>query len=86
MADETSGAGIGAGDLPIPYCPAVDVSISIDGGETWSNWVRRQLNPVGIRQNILNWENMGNCNELTIRLAFWGMDRFVAYDGVVELF
>jgi hypothetical protein len=86
MADEDSGAGIGAGDLPPPYQPRVDMSISRDGGITWSNTVPRYLNPVGIRQNILNWEGLGACNSLTIKLRFWGLSRFVVNNGVVELY
>jgi hypothetical protein len=86
IADETSGLGIPLGDLPPPYQPRVDLSISRDGGITWSNTVARYLNPVAIRQNIINWENMGTCNSLTLKLRFWGLDRFVAYDGVAELY
>lgn len=86
MADEDSGAGIGAGDLPPPYIPRVDLSISFDGGISFGNTVGRNLNPVGIRQNILNWENMGMCNSWTPQLRFYGTDRFVAYDGVMEMF
>lgn len=86
MADELSGAGIGMGDLPPPYHPRVDCSVSRDGGYTWSNTVSRLLNPIGIRQNILNWDNMGSSNFFTIKLRFWGTDRFIVYNGVVELF
>ena len=86
MADENSGAGIGLGDLPPPYQPRVDCSVSRDGGITWSNTVSRGLNPVGYRQNILNWDNMGRANYFTIKLRFWGTARFVVFNGFVELF
>lgn len=86
MADETSGAGIGAGDLPIPYQPRVDLSVSRDGGITWSNTVGRFLNPVAIRQNILNWESVGACNYLTLKFRFWGTSRFVVTKGVLEVY
>jgi hypothetical protein len=93
LVDEDSGMGAGVGpdglplgDLPPPYQPRVDLSVSRDGGITWSNTVSRNLNPVGIRQNILNWENLGNANSLTLKLRFWGMSRFVANDGMVELY
>jgi hypothetical protein len=86
MADEDSGAGVGAGDLPPPYQPRVDMSISRDGGITWSNTVARNLNPVAIRQNIINWENLGSANSLTIKLRFWGLSRFVCNNGWVEVY
>lgn len=86
MADEDSGAGVGAGNLPPPYRPRVDLSISRDGGVIFGNTVGRGLNPVAIRQNILTWDNMGMCNEWTPQLRFWGMDRFTVSNGILEIF
>lgn len=86
IGDEDSGAGIGLGDLPIPYRPRVDMTISRDGGITWSNTVKRDLNPIGVRQNIINWENMGSCNSITIKLRFWGTSRFVVYNGMMQIY
>lgn len=82
------GSGIGADDvnLPAPYQPRVDMSISRDGGISWSNTVGRNLNPVGYRQNILNWENLGMTNYLTIKLRFWGLSRFVVNKGNIEVY
>lgn len=92
VVDEDSGGpgGIGADGQPIPnnyipYQPRVDLSISLDGGITWSNTVSRNLHPLGYRQNILQWENMGMCNALTLKLRFWGMSRFVVWDGVLDI-
>ncbi len=89
LADEDSGgAGLAPGqpNNNIPYIPRVDLSISRDGGITWSNTVGRDLNPLGFRQNIINWSNMGICNSLTFKLRFWGMDRFVVNNGVVDIY
>jgi len=86
IADEDSGAGIGMGDLPPPYQPRIDLTISRDGGITWSNTVARLLNPVGIRQNIINWDAFGACNSITIKLRFWGTSRFVAYNGQMQIY
>lgn len=83
---ENSGSGVGAPPNPPPYRPRVDMSISRDSGITWSNTVSRGLNPVGLRENILNWENIGACNSLTIKLRFWGLSMFVVYNGVVEIY
>ncbi len=89
LLNENSGGPGGGPGLPnnnIPYIPRVDLSISRDGGITWSNTVARNLNPLGYRQNIINWSNMGICNSMTFKLRFWGMDRFVVNNGVVDIF
>ena len=83
MADEDSNAV--ASTTPI-YQPRVDLTVSRDGGITWSNTVARNLNPVGKRQNILNWENLGSCNSLTLKLRFWGLSRFVVNNGLIEIY
>lgn len=67
------------------YRPAVDCSISKDGGETWSNYVRRYLNPIGYRKNILKWERLGQANEITTKFKFWGVGRFVAGNGGMQV-
>ena len=83
MADEDS---LDITSITIPYQPRVDLTVSRDSGVTWSNTVSRNLNPIGMRQNILNWENLGSCNSLTLKLRFWGLSRFVAHNGMVELY
>lgn len=89
-AFEMEDAGLGPG-LPgvggrVPYQPRVDLSVSRDGGITWSNWVGRNLNPVGNRQNILNWEGMGLCNSLTIKHRFIGISRCIVGPATLEIF
>ena len=83
MADEDS---INTASNVIPYQPRVDLTISKDGGITWSNTVSRTLNPIGMRQNILNWTNLGGCNSLTLKLRFWGLSRFIVNNGFAELY
>lgn len=83
IADEDSNLNI---NNVIPYKPRVDLTISRDGGITWSNTVSRTLNPIGMRQNIINWTNLGGCNSLTLKLRFWGLSRFIANNGFVELY
>jgi hypothetical protein len=83
IADEDS---LDITSITIPYQPRVDLTVSRDSGITWSNTVSRNLNPIGMRQNILNWENLGACNSLTLKLRFWGLSRFVANNGMVELY
>ena len=83
MADEDS---LDIASITIPYQPRVDLTVSRDSGITWSNTVSRNLNPIGMRQNILNWENLGSCNSLTLKLRFWGLSRFCVNNGFVELY
>jgi hypothetical protein len=68
-----------------PYQGRIDVAVSGNGGETWSNYVSRDLNPQGYRRNILRWESMGMFNELTIKIRFWTLGRVVCYNGVLEV-
>ena len=68
-----------------PYQPRVDLSISLDGGITWSATVSRELNPSGYRKNILNWNRLGACNSITFKFRFWGTNRFVVNNGVIEV-
>jgi len=65
--------------------PAVDLSISINGGETFGNEVRYNLNPLGLRKNKLLWWQCGIANDLVCQFKFWGMGRFVAYNGIVNV-
>ncbi len=79
--------GGGSDDCPsYQYQGAIDMAFSKNGGETWSNYVRKYTNLVGVRQNILRWQNMGKCNEFTIKLKFWTWGRVVIYNGVLEIF
>lgn len=65
--------------------PRVDMSISKDGNQSFSNIVGKQLNPAGIYRNQIRWHRMGQANEFTIQLRFWGFQRFVVKDGVADL-
>ena len=69
----------------VPYQPRVDLTISRDGGITWSNTVTRNLHPLGYRQNILNWDRMGSANSMTFKLKFLSTARVLAYNGFVEM-
>ena len=86
QGDDPLVTGISLAQPPINYCPRVDVAISKDSGITWSSNVTRTLNPIGKRQNIINYNNMGVCNDLTIKLSFLGLGSFVVTDGFVEVY
>lgn len=65
--------------------PRVDMSFSKNGNESFSPIVGRDLNPQGIYRNQIRWHRMGQANEFTIQLRFWGFQRFVVKDGVLEV-
>jgi hypothetical protein len=64
----------------------VDLSISIDGGSTFGNYVSQELNPAGIRKNLLRFWNLGYANEMTMQFRFYGFGRFVFGNGEVKAY
>ena len=70
---------------PIYTPPRVDLSISINGGESFGNSIGYDLNPLGKRKNKLLWWQLGAANDLVCQFRFWGFGRFVAYDGIVNI-
>jgi hypothetical protein len=68
------------------YQPRCGLCISRDGGITWSNEVFRIFNTLGDRENILNWENLGSANFLTLKFRFYGLGRFISSGGFAELY
>ncbi|RKZ70521.1 MAG: hypothetical protein DRQ48_00805 [Gammaproteobacteria bacterium] len=69
-----------------PYRGRVDLAISGNGGETYSNYVPRWTNPRGDRRNIMQWENMGMYNEWTAKVRFWTSGRVIVGNGTLETF
>lgn len=61
----------------------VDLSLSKDGGQTFGNSLRKELNPVGVRLNQLNYPNLGAANEFIAQFRFWGKGRAVAGNGKI---
>lgn len=64
----------------------VDYSISIDGGESFSNSVRYPLNPIGKRQNRFICYGMGSANDFISQFRFYGDSRFIVTDGVINIY
>lgn len=65
--------------------PRVDLSISIDGGESFSSDFPYNLNPLGQRRNRLMWWQLGLANDMVCLFKFWGMGRFIATNGVMNI-
>lgn len=65
--------------------PRVDLSISIDGGASFGSDMPYVLNPIGQRKNRLYWWQLGLANDMVCLFKFWGLGRFVATDGVLNV-
>lgn len=65
--------------------PAVDLSISIDGGANFGNEWRYELPAIGLRKNRLMWWQLGVVNDLVCQFKFWGIGRFVVTNGQVNI-
>jgi hypothetical protein len=66
--------------------PRVDMSVSKNGNQSFSNFVARDLQPIAHFRNQIRWHRIGQANELTIQLRFWGFNRFVVTDGILEVY
>jgi hypothetical protein len=65
--------------------PRVDLSISIDGGETFGNEWAYDLPAIGYTKNRLMWWQIGLVNDLVCQFKFWGIGRAVFSDGEVNI-
>lgn len=65
--------------------PRVDLSFSKNGNASFSNIVGKDLNPQGVHRNRLPWHRLGFANEITFKIAFYGLSRFVANNGILEV-
>lgn len=65
--------------------PRVDLSMSKHGNMAFSNIVGRTLNAEGNYRNRITWHRMGFANEITLQIRFWGLNRFIANNGTLEV-
>lgn len=69
-----------------PTAARVDMSVSKNGGQSFSNVVSKELNPVGHYRNQIRWWRLGQANEFIIQLRFYGFQRFVCNDGKASVY
>lgn len=67
------------------YQPRIDVKMSKNGGETYSNTLSYYMHPTGHYKNQPRFNQLGEANQLTFQFRFWGLGRFAIWDGLVEL-
>jgi hypothetical protein len=64
--------------------PSVALSISNDGGNTFSNQLKQNLNPYGLGKNKLIFYGLGYANDLTCQFRFNTFGRVVCTDGLAH--
>lgn len=76
--------GVVTSSAPTPS--RIDMSFSKNGNQSFSNVVSKQMNPQGVYRNQVRYWRMGHANEMTIQLRFYGFQRFVVNNGVLETY
>jgi hypothetical protein len=92
---ESSGAIMYAeDDLPLlleggncqVYRPRIDVTISKNGGETYSNVNSYYMHATGKYNNQPRFNGLGEANQFTVQMRFWGFGAVVIQDGQLEVY
>jgi len=65
--------------------PRVDLGLSKSGGQTFSNEVGRDMNPTAFFQNKMEWRQIGYTNEISYKLTFSGLNRFVVNNAIARI-
>lgn len=68
------------------YRPRIDVSISKNGGETYSNFIPYFMHATGKYKNQPRFNKLGEANQFTIQMRFWGFGAVVIADGQIEVY
>jgi len=63
----------------------IDLSISNNGGITFGNFVKHDIQALPNRENKFTEYDFGISNEMTFQLRFWGDGRFLCKDGYVDV-
>lgn len=64
----------------------LDLSISRDGGATFTNNIPHELNRLGKRQNKCQFWRMGAANDATVQLRWWTPGRVVALGATASIY
>ena len=65
--------------------PRVDLSMSYDGGITFSGYDAVTLNSLGNRKSRFIYWGLGYANDLVPQFRMWSSGRFVVFDGEIEV-
>jgi hypothetical protein len=67
------------------YRPRIDVTCSKNGGETYGNAVPYYMHGTGRYKNQPRFNQLGEANQFTIQMRFWGFGAIAAANGMLEL-
>ena len=68
------------------YRPRIDVTLSKNGGETYSNVVSYYMHGTGNYKNQPRFNKLGEANQFTIQMRFWGFGAVVIANGALEVY
>lgn len=66
--------------------PRADISISLNGGASFGNYVGIDFNTEGHYRNRFTYFGFGMSNEFTLQLRLWSKGRFVVGDGIASVY
>ena len=68
------------------YQPRIDVTVSKNGGETFGNVNSYYMHATGHYKNQPRFNKLGEANQFTIQMRFWGFGAVVIANGVLEVY
>jgi len=68
------------------YNPRIDVSLSKNGGHTYGNPNSYFMHATGQYKNQPRFNKLGQANQFTIQLRFWGLGSFVVNNAFLEVY
>ena len=68
------------------YRPRIDVTCSKNGGETYGNANSYYMHATGHYKNQPRFHKLGEANQFTIQMRFWGFGAVVIANGVLEVY
>lgn len=94
LGEVSSGIMYSEDDLPLlieggtcqVYRPRIDVTISKNGGETYSSVNSYYMHATGHYKNQPRFHHLGEANQFTIQLRFWGFGAVCIANGMLEVY
>lgn len=68
------------------YQPRIDVTVSKNGGETFGNVNSYYMHATGHYKNQPRFNKLGEANQFTIQMRFWGFGAVVIANGFLEIY
>ena len=67
------------------YRPRIDVSFSKNGGHTYGNAAPYYMHGTGHYKNQPRFNQLGEANQFTVQMRFWGFGSVVIANGMMEV-